>query len=1448
MQNRLTPGSHEPLGVTPTATGVNVAVFSAHATRIDFCLFDATGTRELARLPLPERTGDIWHCHIEGVRPGARYGLRAHGPFAPEKGHRFNPYKLLLDPFATAIDRRFDLNPAMLGYKPGEWDLSFDETDSAPVMPKAIVTAPAPPVVPNRPAIPWQDTILYEMNVRAFTMRHPDVPEAIRGTFAGLAHPAALRHLTDLGITTVEVMPAMAWIDERHLPGLGLSNAWGYNPVALLAPDPRLAPGGWAEIRDCVAALHNAGLEMVLDVVLNHTGESDELGPTLSLRGLDNASYYRLNPASPARYINDMGCGNCLALDRAPVVRLAMDALRTWVRNTGLDGFRFDLATAMGRRETGFDPTAPLLSAIGQDPDLRGLKLIAEPWDIGPGGYQTGRFPPGFAEWNDRFRDTVRRFWRGDAGQTGDFATRIAGSADLFHAKRPDRSINFITAHDGFTLADLVSYAQRHNHANGEENRDGSGENHSWNNGCEGPTDDPAILAARRRDEISLIATLLLARGVPMLSMGSEIGHSQHGNNNAYAQDNAITWLDWAAADGERLRATKALIAIRKRLALLRGQTFLTGAPAGRDEPADALWLKPDGTVMQAEDWAHETGIVLLALAGDGGAPDAGRLLLAFNRAHRGEALTLPPTDHGRRWHREFDTAGDPADWISTPLADGLRPMLPARTVALFSERAAARLSRLPPRDQALDRLAAAAGIVPDWWDLSGTNHRVPRATKEVMLRAMGLAVSTAGEARDALEQLADRRDRRRLPETAHGTEGQPLTLCLSMPDAPVRLPAHLVLTNEAGEKTTLDRAGHTVGEDQMPALDGRPNRRQWLRLPPLPAGRYRLGAGDDEAMARLTVAPSTCHQTGLETPRFGLSAQLYALRSAKDQGIGDLTTLAEAAHHAARFGAATLGINPLHALFPFDRSRASPYHPSDRRFLDPVLIDVTALQDLPTSPLLTAMEAASETEFAALRAGRMVDYERVSALKFALLRARFEAFRTAFYGGSGAIRRAFLEFVEMGGATLERYCLFRVIEASENGADWHQWPAELRNPASRTVRQFAERNQQAIACEMFMQWLADRQLRAAADAARAMPFGLYRDLAVGCAPDGAEAWAEQRLYVGGVSVGAPPDPYSATGQVWNLPPPNPLTMAEGGFAGFRSLLAHNMRHAGLLRIDHVMGLTRLFWVPEGAQALEGAYVHYPRDALLAEVKLESRRHACAVVGEDLGTVPEGFREALRDSGILSYRVLWFERQGENFTPPAHYPADAVACVATHDLPTLAGWWQGTDIDERVALGLVGDAATARADRAREKALLTRMLVESGHLAALPAPEVPMDPGLAAAIHALVAAAPSSLAFAQIEDLAGDADAVNMPGTDKERPNWRRRIAPDIAAVFDTPLARAILAATGAQRGGKNPLPATVEPAKERHDPGPPPPAAARVGAEPQPAVAGAGSGRAVAG
>ncbi|MGL4440485.1 MAG: glycogen debranching protein GlgX, partial [Bosea sp. (in: a-proteobacteria)] len=940
--SNLTTGQHFPLGVTPDAAGINVAVFSAHATSIMLCLFDGDD-RETARITLPERTGDVHHGHLAGIKPGQRYGLRATGLHAPREGHRFNAHKLLLDPHAALIDRPFALHPSMFGYQLDhpDADLSFDDTDSAPFMPKALVFTPSVRLTP-KPITPWNRTVIYEMHLRGFTRLHPKVPTAKRGTFAGLAHPAPLRHLAELGISSVELLPVAAWLDERHLGPLGLTNYWGYNPVAFGAPDPRLSPGGWDEIRECVEKLEAAEIEAILDVVLNHTGEGDHLGPTVSLRGLDNATYYRLDPANPRLYANDAGCGNTLALERPAVLALAMDSLRRFAELGGVHGFRFDLATTLGRRASGFDAEHPLLSAIAQDPLLGRLKLIAEPWDIGMGGYQLGQFPAGWAEWNDRYRDTARRFWRGDDGLIGEMATRFAGTADVFAGrKRPlSRSINFITAHDGFTLADVVSHAHKHNEANGEENRDGTDANLSWNHGQEGAregahegaTDDADIIAARQRDAGALLATLLLSRGTPMLSMGDELGRSQGGNNNAYAQDNETSWLDWAKADHELIAHTRSLIAARLGNMALHGDVPLTGYATDTSGIPDVEWLRADGQRMQPGDWAHPHNRLLIAAlhAADDGA--SSRALVVINAGWDAVDVVLPEARTGHGW---AGLDGKPVTEDNMAAA--------ARTVELFTETAGKPAGRFSNFDHAtLDQLASAAGIAPEWWDVTGNHHLVTPETKKALLAAMRLPASTTGDARASLMLLALEREDRSLPMTLVARASRPPSLMLPPGDG-----RRIMLHIESADGTMTEwPVSPEAGEpERITGVDGRQHARRRMTLPALETGRYTIRLEHvPDAACEMIIAPAQCWMPdALSRRRFGIAAHLSTLRRDGDQGIGDFTTLAQLGAEAAKAGAVTLGLTPIHALFAQDRERASPYHPSDRRFLDPIYIDVAS-------------------------------------------------------------------------------------------------------------------------------------------------------------------------------------------------------------------------------------------------------------------------------------------------------------------------------------------------------------------------------------------------------------------------------------------------------------------------------------------------------------------------
>ncbi len=656
----LQAGLPWPMGasvdVSTDAGGVNFAVFSEHAVQVDLCLFDAAGAVELSRSPLPGRSGNVWHGYLPGAGPGLVYGLRAHGPWRPDRGHRFNPYKLLLDPWAREIvapPGGFDPRGPHQGAD-RDHPQHMDTRDNAHGAFKARVVHEQFDWQGDRPpATPLVDTVLYEAHVRGCTKLMPGVPEAHRGRYAGLASDAALAHFKRLGITAVSLLPVQQILDEPRLGEMGLVNYWGYNTLGYFCPDPRYAATANPrhEFREMVRRLHAAGLDVILDVVYNHTPEGDERGATLSWRGLDNLSYYRLPETQRAHYDNWSGCGNTVDIRHPRVLQMVMDSLRHWVQDFHVDGFRFDLAPVLGRGSPGFERDGPFFKAVLQDPVLQRVKLIAEPWDIGPGGYQVGEFPRGWLEWNDRFRDTARAFWLGGDCTRGEFALRLAGSSDLFQARRrsPLESVNYIVSHDGFTLHDLVSYDLRHNEANGEHNRDGHGHNLSWNCGWEGPTGDPAVLQLRARLKRALLATLLLAQGTPMLAAGDELGHSQGGNNNPYCQDNATTWIAWAQADQSLIDFTAHVLALRRRLRPLDGRWY-TGLPDAQGRH-DLSWLRRTGEPLAAEHWDNRMSRILgawIGTPGRGGAP----LLLMVNGRDTAARFALPPGD----WLAELDT------------------------------------------------------------------------------------------------------------------------------------------------------------------------------------------------------------------------------------------------------------------------------------------------------------------------------------------------------------------------------------------------------------------------------------------------------------------------------------------------------------------------------------------------------------------------------------------------------------------------------------------------------------------------------------------------------------------------------------------------------------------------------------------------------------------------
>ena len=669
--SRIREGLPFPLGANWDGLGVNFAIFSANATKVELCLFDSTGETELERIELPEYTDEIFHGYLPDAHPGLVYGYRVYGPYDPKNGHRFNHNKLLIDPYAKQLVGELKWSEALFGYTIGhpDDDLSFDERDSAPFVPKCKVIDPAYTWGRDqRVNVPWEKTIFYETHTRGFTMRHPSVPDELKGTFSGLMVDDVIQHIKGLGVTSIELLPIHAFVNDQHLLQKGMTNYWGYNTIAFFAPDPRfLAHGKIAEFKEMVAHMHHAGLEVILDVVYNHTAEGNERGPTLSMRGIDNASYYRLMPDDKRFYINDSGTGNTLDLSHPCVLQMVTDSLRYWASEMHVDGFRFDLATILGRYHDGFDERHSFLVACRQDPVLRQVKLIAEPWDCGPGGYQVGKFAPGWAEWNDKFRDTVRAFWKGDEGKLADLASRLTASGNMFNqrGRRPYASVNFVTAHDGFTLHDLVSYNDKHNEDNDENNQDGSNDNRSWNHGVEGPTEDPDINALRLRQMRNFFATLLFSQGTPMIVAGDEFARTQHGNNNAYCQDSEIGWVNWDwDEDGKALHDfVQKLIKVRMKYPILRRGRFLVGEYNEELGVKDVTWLSPSGEEMTIEQWEDPNGRCLGMLI-DGRAQETGirrrgadaTMLMMVNSHHEGVNFKLPEVPEGVNWTCLIDT------------------------------------------------------------------------------------------------------------------------------------------------------------------------------------------------------------------------------------------------------------------------------------------------------------------------------------------------------------------------------------------------------------------------------------------------------------------------------------------------------------------------------------------------------------------------------------------------------------------------------------------------------------------------------------------------------------------------------------------------------------------------------------------------------------------------
>lgn len=1385
----VTPSSLRSQGATFTGDGTHFALYSEHAEKVELCLYDDSD-HEVARVALPGRTQHVWHGFVPGVGPGQRYAYRVHGPFDPRQGHYFNPNKLLLDPYARAIDR-------ITG-----WDPALDTHDAASFRLDSAHAAARCVVVDDHfdwegdaaPRVAWRDTVIYEAHVKGLTQLMQAVPAEQRGTYLGLASQPVIEHLRSLGVTTLELLPIQQAFSERWLTQRGLNNYWGYNTVGFFAPDVRFASSREAtdpvtEWKLMVRALHRAGIEVILDVVYNHTGEADPHGPLLSLRGIDNAVYYRLDPHDRSRYIDTTGCGNSLNFEHPQTQQLVMDSLRYWVSEMHVDGFRFDLAPTLARSSQGIDLHGRFFGMLAQDPLLRHSKLIVEPWDCGPDGHRTGGFAPGYYEWNDRYRDALRRFYRGDGGMLGELATRVAGSSDLFDARGrgPLTSINFVACHDGRSLRDLVTYENKYNQDNGWNNGDGADNEYARNWGVEGPTDQPDVKAVRARVMRSLVLSLVCSQGVPMLRQGDELSQTQLGNNNAYPQDNAISWLDWNLGPDEQsmLEFVRAALALRRAHPELRREHFFRGAAPGHAR--DVSWLRPDGAHMQDHDFhAHDARTLGMWIHGEDS--DAPSSLVIWNAHPQRVEFRLP----AGAFELRLDSAGHAPP--GTPIEGSY--FIEAHACAVLSGTGVKHANPRHPNVSALDRelvarLASQLGIADSYVGYTQQIHPTSTATRVTLLAAMGVDASTNAACRAALA-ARDARMRapgidgvRVLPERSDALRN----VILRTPDASTaQLRYRIDLTLESGELFS--------GEGRL----RRPGSVATVPLPvtlPLPPGYHalRVALGDNQYVQELIVAPRHCPTVqDLLGPRrgAGLWTHVYALHSQQSLGLGDLGDLRELVRFAAKQQLDFVGVNPLHAVDNY-AAVVSPYYPISRVFANPVYVDLAAVPELVHCDKARGLLSSAEgrAELARLQQLHRRNYASAWRFKQRVLRELHAFFVAHELPKNSARARAYHAFVQEHGQALVDFATFCAIAEHVGGDkpvyDVHSFPSELHDPRGPAVARVRSTLAEQIAFHTYLQFELFRQIEDTQRDARAqgLRIGLYGDLAVGNASGAADVWLHRELFARGVELGAPPDAYSAVGQSWGLLPLVPERLVEDNYRYFRRLARSAVRSAGMLRIDHVMGLLRQFWVPLGSTARDGGYVRFPFEELCAIVALEASRTQTLVIGEDLGVVPAGLRERMQELSLLRSQVVCFERDDDGqFKGPERYAANALATINTHDMPPLLGYFNALDVEQLRVLGILPDDDSSdrlRADRALAKAQLLQLLAREGlwpHGGAI------TDAEWTVAVHRLLARTRSLLVAASLDDICLETEALNVPGVaSPEHPSWAKRMRMSVEAL-----------------------------------------------------------------
>lgn len=1320
MQIEILDGFHYPQGASFIDNGINFAVFAPNAEKINICVF--VENVEILTIILPKKTNGIFHGLVKGIEI-KKYGIRAFGKYDPQNGYYYNANKLLIDPFSLELDGPIILNESQFS---GEFNSSQYLLDSAQHVPKTIITKPQ--IANPQLKIPLKDTIIYEVHIKGFSQNNPNINPEIRGKFNALADDIAIKYFKELGINCLEIMPCAAWVDETHLKKLGLTNYWGYNPICHMVPDKKYAPNGWKDILTTTKKLEDNGIETIIDVVFNHSGEGDKNGPILSYRGLDNLNYYRIQNNE---YENSSGCGNVFACDRPQNISLFIETLRAWRKFGGVHGFRFDLASILGNDANGFNPNCALFTAILNDKELSQLKLIVEPWDCKQ--YNIGEFPFEFAEWNDKFRDNIRKFWRGD-NLIGDFAKSFSASEDIFANKSPSKSINYIVSHDGFSLFDLVSYENKNNFANGENNQDGNNNNLSWNNGFEGIIDDENINSKRIKDVKILLSSLLLSRGTPMLSMGSEIGKTQFGNNNAYAQDNEISYLDWNNFNNEIFDFTKNLIKIRKEFLNFNNDEFFNGQT--NNLWPDIMWLDENCEIIKQNIWENKNQNFLnIAIENN-----QKRILIIINRSNEKIDFKLPIANDNHFWKKILDCDNKENQEIMHAQASFIN----SRNLQIIIEEKSITPIEYSISEDTLNKICNVLGISQSWHDVNGNETFVPFETIKTITNALGYDINSEQKGRQSLNEIINKYDLRPLP-FHKSFDFSKIKLIEFYGKNP--LPEHLIIEDKMGAKKHIKT--HNLATKKIKLENGIYRNFYIFELSDLNIGHYKLYFENDEAnYCSITIAPDTCFfpQEFNDLKLSGISAQIYSLKRQNDQGIGDFSTINSLLKIAQNNGLNILAINPLHALFQNSRDLKSPYYPSNRCFLEPLYIDL-------------GVKISDDDA--------LINYEKIWQIKREFLYKEYLQNKNDL---------EFLKYKKQN-KNIENHAIFEAISNKLNTKSWHDWPNDLKSKQGAAISKFANENQDEIDFQKYLQFKCETQLNSLEFGK--MKIGLCRDLAIGSAPNGGEAWVNSEIIIHNISIGAPPDPMGPNGQIWGLPPYNPLKIKENHFDFYYNLFTANMKKAGALRIDHAMGLMRQFWVPNKMEGQNGTYIDFPFKDLMAELKLASHENECLIIAEDLGTLPYGFSDIMNEAKALSYKVLPFEKEENEFKKPFQYPFKSFACVSTHDLPPINGWWQAIDLKEKLEIGILNNEEfnLEKSKRNFEIKQIIETLQTSGYLDKnIDLNEINCPFELKIAMHEYIASSNAFLAIAQFEDILGANIPINIPGTDKERPNWSHKL------------------------------------------------------------------------